>query len=384
MSASTIVSRNLTRIGLVMTTECAINRGLARGIAHYAQPPRQWILQNVVEIACLPRNPAATQNELDALIVGNIHRDTDQWVEWIRKSGLPCITIKLDFASLAQLAVEHYRARGRRRVGYVAWGAPTDEQTRFEAAAQARCLAYISFARMPGERTDVSPEEDREALDQFLRAVPKPIGLLAATSRRARQVMDRCRILGIGVPDEVAVMGVEDEPTEISLAYPALSCICLASEQAGYRAAEVMDIHLRTGRAPVRSIPLRATRILTRQSTDAWSIDDPDVREAILYIAAKATHRLKSAEVVEQSGVGRRALERRFRMLLGRSILDEIQRVRVEHAKKLLAETDFKLATIALECGYAESKRLGATFRRIVGCTPGEWRRNLASTTDVL
>jgi LacI family transcriptional regulator len=161
---------------------------------------------------------------------------------------------------------------------------------------------------------------------------------------------------------------------ECSLSFPPLSSVAVPSQQIGYAAAELLDRMMAGKSVPREPIFLPPVRVVTRQSTDTLAIADAAVAEALSFIRRRAAEPINVGSVVKSVAQGRRPLERKFRMLLGRTILQEIRRVRVERVKELLVSTNLSMPKIAADAGFANAARLCVVFRQLTGLTPSQYR----------
>ena len=177
------------------------------------------------------------------------------------------------------------------------------------------------------------------------------------------------------VPDDVAVLGVDNDEVECGLSSPPLSSVAIPLERIGYAAAELLDRLMAGKAAPTETIFLPPVRVVTRQSTEMLAIDDQAVAQALSYIRKHAAEGVSVHATVNSMAQGRRLLECRFRELLGRTILQEIHRVRVEIAKELLAGTNLPMPAIARHAGFANAARLCVVFRHVTSMTPSAYRQ---------
>lgn len=184
-----------------------------------------------------------------------------------------------------------------------------------------------------------------------------------------------CGQLGLSAPLDVAVLGVDNDELECLLSRPPLSSIVSPAEQIGHEAARQLDRIMSGKRLSRKTVLVPPSHVVVRESTDIIAIADSDVSAAMAVIRDHAAECVGVADVVECLSIARRGLERRLRKLLGRFVLDEIQRVRIEHAKRLLVEADLPVSTLAGRCGSSTPQRLAATFRRLTGCTSLAYRR---------
>ena len=215
------------------------------------------------------------------------------------------------------------------------------------------------------------------ALAQQITSAPKPLGVFAADDVRARMTLDICRTAGLAVPDDVAILGVDNDETLCEFSSPTLSSIPLSTHQAGYRAAAIIDQVLH-GELTPRTMPdvtYTGTHVVERQSTERSFSQDPLVRKCRALIAANLASSLRISALAQSLHVSRRTLETRFHAVTHTTIAAEILRLRLERAQRLLAETDQSQEAIADACGFCDASHLGATFRRCFGKAPSHFRR---------
>jgi LacI family transcriptional regulator len=179
------------------------------------------------------------------------------------------------------------------------------------------------------------------------------------------------------VPEEVAVVGVDNEEIFCELCNPALSSVAPDAERIGYQAAELLD-QLMSGQAPLsQRILIDPLHIVTRRSSDTLAIKDRTVAAALRFISEQALHGCTVTEVVNFARVSRSFLERRFRQHLKRSPQAEIRRVQVSRIKQLLTETDFTLERISELSGFEHPEYMSVVFKRLSGQTPGQYRKQM-------
>lgn len=292
----------------------------------------------------------------------------------------PFPLVEVDHEQVGRLAARHLLDRGFRHFGFFgsAWTGFSRGRERGFAAELARhgfrpSCCHADF--LPRLSPQASWRElDRRILD-WLRRLPKPAAILASNDLPAKELERGCRHLGIEVPSEIAVLGVDNDEIECHLAQPPLSSVELPAQRVGYEAARLLDQRMRgRGRATARRF-LPPVRVIARQSTDTLAVDDAPTARAVGYIRRHATDGIRVAEVVSEVHISRRGLERRFRAVLGHSVLDEIRRARIEAAKSLLATTNLPMALVAEKTGFSTLSRFSSVFRQLVGRTPSAFRR---------
>jgi LacI family transcriptional regulator len=214
-----------------------------------------------------------------------------------------------------------------------------------------------------------------EHIGKWLNDLPKPIGIMACNDARALHLLDACHQTGILVPEEVAVIGVDNEEIFCELCNPALSSIAPDAERIGYQAAELLD-KLMSGQSPsCLRIHIDPVRVVTRRSSDTLAIKDRTVAAALRFISEQASHGCTVTDVTKFVNVSRSLLERRFRQYLKRSPQAEIRRVQIDRIKQLLAETNFTLERISELSGFEHPEYMSVVFKRLIRQTPGQYRR---------
>lgn len=216
---------------------------------------------------------------------------------------------------------------------------------------------------------------EEQSLALWLQSLEKPVGLMACNDDRARGVADICRMIGIRVPDEIAILGVDNDEQVCRSATPPLSSIRLATERAGYATAAALNRMMANGIAESQIIQMEPVSIVRRQSTDILSIDDPSVVRALRFIRENRNRAVGVEEVAAAAGLSRRALQDRFVRSIGCSPIQEIHRSRIEHICRLLADTNMSISEIAAASGFEVDAHIARFFARETGITPQAYRR---------
>jgi LacI family transcriptional regulator len=213
------------------------------------------------------------------------------------------------------------------------------------------------------ERKDWATEQLR--MQHWLNGLVKPVALFAAMDGRARQVLDACMSAGISVPQEISVLGVDDDPFICNATFPTLSSIQTNGKKAGYLLAEHLDNLMRGRRQQKWNVKIEPLRVVERRSTDATAITDRQVAQALEYIWREAGEKpLSVPDVVKQFGSSRRFAEMHFKSIVGRTIMEEIRRVKLERVCALLAETNLSIGEITWKCGFQRESHLACLFRK--------------------
>lgn len=292
------------------------------------------------------------------------------------------VFVGVDDEAVGRVITSHLRQRGFRHFAFCGYAAAPWSAGR--EASYCRLLRQEGF-RVACHRVPLSAgtsplgSTKRARLKRWLQTLPRPVALMTANDDLGVQVIELCMEAGIRVPDDCAVVGVDNDPVACGLSDPPLSSVKIQFRQAGYRAAAALD-RMMNKRAPKAwAFTAAAAELVERQSTNLIAADDPAVGKALRFIHDHARAPVSVAEIARASGVSRRLLEQRFRQTLDRSILQQHREARAVHVARLLAETSLPLAQVAEECAFAELSHLTRFFRAVRGQTPSAYRTRMAT-----
>lgn len=289
----------------------------------------------------------------------------------------PCVV--WDSNAIGRMAAEYFLNRHYRQFAFVGDAASSywsrDRERSFRSTLRQAGIPRCHVYRPPPGNEPYDWAVERPHMEQWLRDLPKPLGLLAPNDRRGRQVLDACFDGGIDVPDGVAVLGVDNDDWICEASVPTLSSIQCNPQPAGYAIAAHLDRMMRGERTKKHECVVEPMEVVTRQSTEWTAIADQLVAGALSYISLNAFDtNLCVSGVARSAGLSRRAAEVRFRSATGKTIRGEIEHVRLERVRMLLAETDRRIADIARACGFGSATHLGRIFRLRFGSTPLQFR----------
>ena len=380
------------RVAIYVRLDTEWDRRIVLGIARYANAHGRWTLQ-MARQGFAP--PSQSGGDADGIIaLGSLGRSAEAaGVPVVRLSGgVPepsCPSVFPDNRAIGRLAAEHFLERGFRHFAYYGDETYFSQQRRDGfARAVARSgqpqgsggqVAYLPVKVQPADTNEWLAQQSDVAT--WLTERPRPLGLLCFTDPCARLAIAACQVAGLDVPEEVAVLGVDNDELVCLTCSPLLSSIDMGSERIGHAAAALLH-RLMAGKAPPsRAVLVPPVGVVRRQSTDVLAIEDADVASAVRYIREHYSERINVSDVLQAVPISRRVLEVRFRKLLGRPPAAEIRRMRVARAKQLLAETDLEVGTVADRCGFRTIDRLGLVFRKLTGQTPSGYRRKVRGPT---
>lgn len=294
--------------------------------------------------------------------------------------GVP--TAMVDHEATGRIAAEHLLERKFRRFGYYGTKGVRYSQMRREGfvstvtAAGGQCEVLL----VPSSFTSAEKwEQQEELLERWLGEMVLPVGIMASTDLRAAMVLEACSRIGLRVPEDVAVIGVDNDPVVCNSSHPPLSSVSRNDYQVGWRAAELLH-RLMEGKAPPEeAILIAPDMVVARRSTETLAAEDPVVVRVVKYIGSHLHETFGVERLVGLVSVSRRRLEQKFRENLGMTPSELINRMRVEKAKALLEEEHPQsLTSIAAACGFTDLRNFRLIFRRITSQTPAEYRKTMS------
>jgi LacI family transcriptional regulator len=290
---------------------------------------------------------------------------------------LPCFgEITADSHRAAQMAAEHLLDRGFQHYAFVGLNrAIISERRKDSFTKRVEAAGFTTHIYKPPRlKRDRVWEREQKHLAEWLDSLPKPVGLMAANDDRGREVLEACLSAEIRVPEQLAVIGVDNDELLCDLADPPLSSVALNTEQGGFRMAALLDKMMRGQVKEPQHLTVEAQYVVTRRSTDIVAIDDSEVAGALRFIRDKYMTPIGAKDVVSNMNISRRTLEVRFQKAVGRTIHAEIQRMRLEHVKRLLEETDYTTEKIAFKTGFTCPIYMRKAFKKNIGLTPAKYR----------
>ncbi len=374
----------LPRIAVIVDMVGGYGRQLLLGIARYASEHRPWLFFGDPERAVAPvgdrwRGDGIIAQVLDEPMRKELARFRRPLVNVstrLHDLDLPSVLPNHDAAG--ELAAQHLLEKGFREFGYCGFAGHAYSEQRGESfvraveAAGGRCRGYASN---PESMTQGKWAREEAALADWMRSLPKPVAVFCCNDVRARHLAHVCHEMGARIPEEVALLGADNDSLMCEFTTPPLSSIDVAVERIGYEAAALLDGLMAGAPAPDRPIRIEPRGVVARRSSDVLAISDADVAQALRFIRAQAMRPLTIDEVADATMVSRRALERRFRAVMGQSLGHTIALTRVDRAKDLLVHTPLRTSEIAERCGFQHVQHFNALFKRWAGCSMADYRR---------
>ncbi|TWT84678.1 Xylose operon regulatory protein [Planctomycetes bacterium CA13] len=382
---------SIRQVALLIESSRAYGRGLLRGIAEYAQERGNWSLRHQEMAINADPPPWLASWRGDGILV---RAETPKMVRAIQNLSIPAIDLRCwrstgtmpsfdtDPESVVRLAVDHLRNRGFTQFGFCGFGgANYSERRLWEMRKYVRSLGYDVVAYEspdPVHATTFGSEQsgmlDQKGLTRWLTSLDKPIGILACNDIRAQQLLNACHEGHIQVPDEVAVVGVDNDDVICPLCLPPLTSVEPSTSRIGYEAAAMLERMMGGEAIPAETTRIPARRIVVRSSTDAIPVDDAEFVKAYRVIRENACRGVSVQDVADAVPMSRRALERRMRTHLDQSPADMIASIRLARIKELLETTSQPLKQIAKLTGFHHDEHMAKFFKKLAGIPPGQYR----------
>jgi LacI family transcriptional regulator len=379
----------IPKVVLLLESSRSSGRDMLRGVANYAHHYGPWSFY--WEPAGLEKAwPLFKTLEADGIILRDVEK-----VEEVVASGIPAVVVGhsrmeipglvnvvTDSAAIGSLAAEHLLNAGFRVFGYCGLAhsgierTPWSQQRGESFSRRLRAAGYEThFYRPTPAGSQLPGTSERQRIAHWLASLPTPAGVMACNDDRGQQVIEACRLARLKVPDQVAVIGADNDELVCGFSDPPMSSVAVNFERAGYESAQLLDQMMRGCRVRGFKILVRATNVVARRSTDIVAVDDPSVANALRFIRDHARGLISVPDIARAAGLSRRVLEKRFKRVLKRSALQEIRHARVAAISRMLVETNQTIAQIALTLGFTSEEHIARYFRREQHMTPLAYRR---------
>ncbi|MGC4030148.1 MAG: substrate-binding domain-containing protein [Tepidisphaeraceae bacterium] len=383
-------------MGIAVEGVTTYGRSILRGVLKYANLQRKWVLHKDI---WRTTGDAVHWPDCDGTIIAGVPEAIYNDVRAHSRFVVTCSgsydsrevpVIALDEDATATMAAEHLLSRCLEHFAFYgpSWDADTATGGRPRLTMIRRARGFHLALKRHGRRcinANLPVPTLRELFTHahhpktiaWLRSLPKPIGIFAADDMLAHDLAEACREADIGVPEDVAIIGVNNDDLLCESAWPPLSSVEVDFSRMGYLAAKTLD-RLLSGeklRKAERLIELPPIRVQQRMSTDVLATTQRDLADAVRFIREHACDPCSVSDVLKAVPFARRSLERQFVEQLGRSPHAEISRVRIETARRLLMQPDLSVNDVCERCGFAAIQSFNRFFLQSVGITPAAFRR---------
>jgi len=283
--------------------------------------------------------------------------------------------IKTNSLQIGETAAEYFISRGFKNYAYCGFINLDWSDGRYKSYSEALSQNGFNDTKYYMHRPSRDKVSDHKALAAWLVSLPKPIAIFTCNDDRAVSVLEACKINHINVPEEVAVLGVDNDDLICNLSSPPLSSIALNFKNAGFQAAKHLD-ELMTKNTENTTIDVLPVEIFTRRSTDIVAIEDPELASAIVFIKEHFQEPIQVTDVVDATTLSRRELEYRFKFEIKKTIQEEINRFRIEMIKKMLMTSREPIHHIANQLKFTDPEHFSRYFKNLTGISPSVFRRS--------
>jgi LacI family transcriptional regulator len=363
---------------------------LLAGIVDYSRAKEQWIVRRMppeykAQIGIPGVIRIAKEWEVNA-VIGQFEPTDD--IGLFAEAGIVAIAqdykkkfttipnITGDYIGTGRMAARFFIDRGFKSFGFfgfndVCWSDERCDGFRREVEAAGYGGDFYAY-RM--QEIDMVWYYQRNRLREWLLSIPKPIAIMACDDNQGANLIEACHGIGIKIPSEVSVMGVDNDETLCSLGSTTLTSVQVDIEEGGRQAAALVERLVADPATPVEDVVLKPVKIVQRMSTAAFATDDQQILKAILFIHKNALKKISVSDVMAEAALSRRLLERRFKSVTGKTLYEYITDQKLKYFAEQLQETDEQVINIALSMGENDTKSISRRFKQIYGCTPVEWR----------
>jgi len=375
------------RVKLLVETSRSYGRGLLKGIARYSHLHGPWSFMTEHALyRCTGRKHSASSDwQVDGIIA--FIPDVKQ-IDKIASMGIPAVvqgvyqaiadrpTIVCDNYAVGQMGAEYFLERGSPNYAYCGF--------RNMYWSEGRCRGYCETLARAGKHAEVfeprrrrvSENMEMSLLLEWLLLLPKPVSLMACNDDRSHDIVRTCMAAELHIPDDVAILGVDNDPIVCELSDLPLSSIVLSTEKAGYDAAALLDQLMLGKQMQNARILVEPLYVESRRSTDILTVSDTEVARGLRFIKETPRQKITVDDVVYEMCLPRRTAEKKFRRVTGMSINEMIRRERVNLVAKLLVESDLTIEKIGENVGFISTSYMIQVFKKVMGTTPLAYRRS--------
>jgi LacI family transcriptional regulator len=379
----------MKHVALIIETSHQYGRDLLHGIREWVRENEQWSLR-IVEHSRGKELPRWFNSWDGDGVIARV--DSAKLSERLLATGLPVVDVAvegrpsdflqviMDNKAVGELAFNYFHDKGFRSLAYC--GDPDFSWSREREVAFARLTEshHLPYSVPPSKNLQkIGSDQEIRHLAQWIEGLTKPVGIFCCYDQRAQQILEACMNAGVRVPEEVAVLGTDNDEVLCDLCDPPLSSIDLNGRKTGYVAAELLN-ELMAGRKPVeRKTLMQRISVIERQSTDLLAVTEQHVQSALKFIRQHACEGVNMKDVLRAVPMSRTLLYNRFKEIVGRTPHAELVKIKLDQARHLLLSSELSIAEIARASGFASPSYFIKVFHQETGKTPFAFQRKSSS-----
>jgi LacI family transcriptional regulator len=357
-------------------------RGVLTGIGRYCREHQSWAIRHDFQGGSIE-----WLGSVDGIIIRGLQ--SPELIAAVKSARVPVVDtlgsveglplVHIDDDAIGERGAQYFLERGFKHFGFC--GIEDSHWSMKRRDAFVRSTAAASAAVLELKFGEGDWEQEQRLLATFIEKLPRPAAVMGCHDPVGQRILTACQALGARVPDDVAVLSVDNDEPFCEVADPPLSSVISNHVGVGYEAAALLDRLMAGAEPPHGPILLKPAGVAARTSTDVIAVEDPHIAAAARFIREHACDGIGVEDVVDQVPFSHTILQRRFKLTFGRSVHEEIVETRVRRAKQLLVETDLSLAQIAERVGIGNPEYFGVVFKSKTGQTPMHFRREIRGKT---
>lgn len=378
------------QIALLVETSLGSGREILRGIAQFARDYANWEIFH----AARGLEDAVPEWLYDWGGDGVIARiQNEGMLQSLKKLDAPIVDVlgvpahdfplvQVDDEEISKQVARHFIDRDFVHFGF--YGIKGENWSQRRRDALRRAIGNIgSFAEIHSLRGESEGYSNHNTeLQQWLVALPKPVAIMVCSDQRGLALLEACRAVGLTVPEQVSVVGVDNDLAFCEVATPNLSSVRGGHMRVGFEAARLLNLLIDGQSPPDGPVLVAPNEIVVRESSDSRSISDPAVRDAVRFIRERLSEAITNEDIAKAVGISKTRVQVRFRAALGMSLREFVAERRLLRAEKLILATDLTFADIAERCGFRHHEYLGYVLKKRRGITPRQLRSRAESPSS--
>ncbi|MFI4912346.1 MAG: XylR family transcriptional regulator [Sedimentisphaeraceae bacterium JB056] len=378
----------MKKVAILVPTSRAFGRGIIKGVTNYARINKDWRLFTILPDYCSISNihvkDFIEKWEPDGIIARIPFIDYDcaldlkipMVVTHIYSPVENELNIIPDCETPSRMAAEYFISKGFKNFAFCGFHLNWDLSRAHFFRYYLQCAGFdTEIYQTPIEDMHNAWEREQPHLAVWLQKLPKPVAIYTTNDDRARHVLEACHMANLRVPEEVSVLGSDNDQLVCDISEPTLSSISYNFERAGYDAAESLNLLMEGYKGKLKDIEISPLKIHTRQSTGFIAIDDDEISDTLKFIKDNETKNITAQDVIDNSTLSRRSLEIRFKKATGRTISEHIRKLKLLYVCDLLINTHLTVLEISYKAGFPNAKRLHEVFMKTYKTTPLDYRK---------